>query len=82
MHFIGNVYKGAALLKKRWHIPLLQWSDRWRGRFYSMDVDILLALDASAQGTALKESTLPRTDAGLGLFSSETIRKGGLVRYY
>lgn len=72
----------ATLHEMRPKIPLLQLFDKWRGQFYSMDVDELLTLDASAQSIGVKESTISQPDVGQGLFASRTIETCEMAGYH
>lgn len=81
-YFLGNMYENATLFAKWRHIPLLQWSDKWLGCLYSMDVDALLAHYKSDQGIKFKKSNIPHPDAVLNSFTSRTIGRGEIVRYY
>lgn len=47
MHFVGNMYEDGALYEKCRHIPMLQWSEKWRGQFYIMGIKSLFALECS-----------------------------------
>lgn len=53
----------------------MQWSDNWRDRFYDVDVDTILALDASAQRFTVKKSKITQPDAELDLFASRKAEK-------
>lgn len=70
MHYLRNRYKDATLFENCRRIPRSQRSDKRRGRFNSMQVETLLALETSAQGVAVKKSTIPHPDAVIGLFAS------------
>lgn len=47
-----------------------------------MDLNTLLAPDASAQRSAVKKSLVPHPDAVLGSFASRTIEKSIVIGYY
>lgn len=82
IHFLGNVYKHATLLAMCRHISLLQRSVKRRGRFFIIEVDILLALDTSEQRIAVVKSTIPHPEAGMGLFVYQAIGKREVVLYF
>lgn len=50
MALLGNMYKYLALLEKSHHILLSKGPEKYRGRLKSVDVNMVLAPDTSAQG--------------------------------
>lgn len=47
MKLVGIFYRDVEFSDQSRKISLLQWSDKWCGRFYDMDVDTHLAHDDS-----------------------------------
>lgn len=68
-------------LKSLQHIALLQWFDEWREHFYSIDDEMLLSLEISAQGITMKTSTNPHPNAAINLFDSQINGKYEVLRY-
>lgn len=55
MHFVASVRKEEALHKKGWNNALLQWSNRWQLRLYSMHLGTLLVLECAAKRLVAKK---------------------------
>lgn len=79
-HFVGNMYRDAALYKRWRHTLLSQWSDKRIGRFYSMDVEMLLVSVGFAQGLTVKTSMILQADSGSGLLTSQAFGKEEVLR--
>lgn len=82
IRFLRNMYKDATFFKICRLISLLQWSEKWCGRFYTIDVGTLLALNQLAQGITVKNSTTFCPDVGLCLLFSWVIGTDEMVLYY
>lgn len=76
LYLIDNVYRETGLFEVFRQLPLSQWAEKWRGRFYGMDMNMLLALDALAQGLTVKKSTIPHTESGMWCLLPERLGKG------
>lgn len=74
-HFLRNLCKDATLLEKYLLIPLLYSSDKWRGWFYSMDLETFNALDTGAHGILVKKATTPRPYSALYFFAFRAVEK-------
>lgn len=74
------MYKDARLYRQHRHIP--QWSYKCRGRFHSTAVDILQALDSTAQVLTVKASTIPHNTSVLCVFAARQLEKGRNLGYY
>lgn len=73
IRFFENVYKDVTWFDKCLHNHSLQWSGRWRGSAYGMDVDTSLAHGTSAQKITGKNLKISHLDVALGLLVSRTV---------
>lgn len=81
MESLWNVYKRATFL----NIPAqlsLQYSDKWCGGFYGMDLRTLLGHDTSLRRIKVKKSTIYHSDAVFGFAASPTVCSDEMVGYY
>lgn len=75
MHFVENKHKGVAFFEKCPHVSLSKRSGKWQSRSYSMNEETLFTIDMSAQGIAVKNSTIPHPDARRGLIDCRTVTR-------
>lgn len=81
-HVVGNMYKDTTLFEKRRRKFLLKSSDKWRRRFYVMDVINLLALELSVQRKPLQQSTISHSNSETELFAGCIVGKREDACYY
>lgn len=81
-HFLGNLFEYSLLFGECLHNRLFQYSGKWHGRSYSMDMKTCLVLDTPACEIPVKQSAISRPDFRLCLLSSCRIDKDGVIGYY
>lgn len=80
--FLSNMFMDQSLFEKNDQVSLNKWSSTWTGRLHQLKVRMLLAVQRSSIGVALKKSGNLRPDAGQVMFEVQPLGKGSLVKYY
>lgn len=82
MKFLESVYKNVTLLERCRRISIWQRTGNYRGRFYKMNVGMILVHDTSAQEITVKNWKTPHAVARIRLFASRIDGKFEVVVQY
>lgn len=82
LHFMLMYYKDEGLFKKCRTIPVPQWSAKWYGCLYRVDLNSSLAAECGVLAVTVKKSTMPHPNEGFGLLAARSFGSGKTIDLY